>query len=195
MAPAQQPPPDTPTPAPPAGVSDAGVVELQAQLYRTQQQVAAWKDSGLDPADKHVRRKAGLDVAALAGRSNPGVAARAAADKLELKQTTGEGAERLAASAAALERKAALYERLARGEADDREEAYEVRVCARVCLGGSAGEGGQCSLRSLLCMCRAPVASLKAAAPADLQFLHGEPSCHPRPSSPGGLPGQGHARR
>lgn len=59
-------------------------------------------------------------------RSNPGVAERAHADKLELKKTTGEGAERMAASAAALERKAALYERLARGEVDDEDRAYEV---------------------------------------------------------------------
>jgi hypothetical protein len=51
--PASDPPP------PPAGVSDRGVVELQAQLYRTQQHVTSWKSGGLDPDDKHVRRKAG----------------------------------------------------------------------------------------------------------------------------------------
>jgi hypothetical protein len=59
-------------------------------------------------------------------RSNDGVAARANADRLALKQTAPDGSERLAESAAALERKAALYGRLARGEAQDEGEAYEV---------------------------------------------------------------------
>ncbi|KIZ06610.1 hypothetical protein MNEG_1344 [Monoraphidium neglectum] len=113
------------------GVGDTGVVELQAQLYRTQQHVTQWKEGGLDPSDKHVRRRAGLDVSQLMQRSNDGVAARANADRLALKQTAPDGSERLAESAAALERKAALYGRLARGEAQDEGEAYEVDFVAK----------------------------------------------------------------
>jgi hypothetical protein len=78
---------------------------------------------------------AGVDVSQLTGRANPGVARRAEADRLALKRTAGEGSERLAAAAEALERKAALYGRLARGEERDEEDrygntAYEVRAAA-----------------------------------------------------------------
>lgn len=113
------------------GVSDAGVVQLQAQLYRTQQHVAQWKEGGLDPSDKHVRRRAGIDVSQVMQRSNAGVGDRDRVDRLELKKVAGEGAERLAESAAALERKAALYERLARGETRDGEDHYEVDFVAK----------------------------------------------------------------
>ncbi|KAI8472018.1 MAG: hypothetical protein J3K34DRAFT_458019 [Monoraphidium minutum] len=119
------------------GVGDTGVVELQAQLYRTQQQVAQWKEGGLDPDDKHVRRRAGLDVSQLVGRSNAGVAERANADRLALK-TTGASAERVAEAAAALRRKAELYEKLARGEAHDEGEAYEVDFLSKGTLDDEA---------------------------------------------------------
>jgi hypothetical protein len=60
--------------------------------------------------------------------SNAGVAARAARDEQQ-RAASGSGPQRLADSAAALERKAALYERLARGEVEDEAERYEVGRC------------------------------------------------------------------
>jgi hypothetical protein len=70
---------------------------------------------------------AGIDVASI---KNPGVEAREARDKQLQLKTTGSGAERLAESSAALQRKAQLYERLARGEEDDEQERYEVSLPA-----------------------------------------------------------------
>lgn len=105
------------------GVSGKGVVELQAQLYRTQEHARLRAEGLVDVKDKHVRRKAGIDVASI---KNPGVEAREARDKQLQLKTTGSGAERLAESSAALQRKAQLYERLARGEDDDEQERYEV---------------------------------------------------------------------
>jgi hypothetical protein len=66
---------------------------------------------------------AGIDVASI---KNPGVEAREARDKQLQLKSTGSGTERLAESSAALQRKAQLYERLARGEEDDEHERYEV---------------------------------------------------------------------
>jgi hypothetical protein len=43
----------------PAGVSGKGVVELQAQLYRTQEHARLRAEGSVDVKDKHVRRKAG----------------------------------------------------------------------------------------------------------------------------------------
>jgi hypothetical protein len=67
--------------------------------------------------------RAGIDVASI---KNPGVEAREARDKQLQLKSTGSGAERLAESSAALQRKAHLYERLARGDEDDEHEKYEV---------------------------------------------------------------------
>eukprot|EP00877_Chromochloris_zofingiensis_P012125 jgi/Chrzof1/7166/Cz02g13160.t1 len=107
------------------GVSTSGIVELQAQLYRTQEHVRQRQDGSIDVHDKHVRPSAGPSMASIIQRRNAGVDARDARDKLQLK-ATGEGAERLAESQAALARKAQLYEKLARGEQQDDEEKYEV---------------------------------------------------------------------
>jgi hypothetical protein len=100
----------------------------------------------------------GVDVSEIAGRANPGVERRAAADKLELKRTTGEGAPRLAAAAEGLARKAALYERLARGEVRDEEDRYGNTAYE---VGGRALLGG---LRLLACWqvgaCSTPVSPL-----------------------------------
>jgi hypothetical protein len=43
----------------PAGVSGKGVVELQAQLYRTQEQARMRADGLPGVQDKEIRRKAG----------------------------------------------------------------------------------------------------------------------------------------
>jgi hypothetical protein len=66
---------------------------------------------------------AGIDVSSI---KNPGVEAREARDRQLQLKSTGSGAERLAESNAALQRKAQLYERLARGDEDDEHEKYEV---------------------------------------------------------------------
>lgn len=71
-------------------------------------------------------------MASIIQRRNAGVDARDARDKLQLK-ATGEGAERLAESQAALARKAQLYEKLARGEQQDDEEKYEVSLLKQLC--------------------------------------------------------------
>jgi hypothetical protein len=42
-----------------AGVSNKGVVELQAQLYRTQEHAKQRAEGIIDVNDKHVRRTAG----------------------------------------------------------------------------------------------------------------------------------------
>lgn len=71
---------------------------------------------------------AGIDVASI---KNKGVEAREARDKALALKTTGTATERLAESSAALERKAALYDRLAAqgGTGDDeQDERFEVRT-------------------------------------------------------------------
>lgn len=76
---------------------------------------------------------AGIDVASI---KNKGVEAREARDRELALKSGGSSRERLAESSAALERKAALYERLAAqgGTGDDgQDEQYEVsgiRTCA-----------------------------------------------------------------
>lgn len=68
------------------------------------------------------QRSAGIDVGGLLARSNRGVEARDARDKAALQTPATQAAQ----SYAALEQKAALYDKLARGELDDNEERYEV---------------------------------------------------------------------
>lgn len=161
-------------------------MELQAQLYQTQEQARMRADGLPGVQDRHVRRKAGgsgsqvysslracasaiattnmraaaaaaahaennnssselciccrtttttkppaiaagIDVASI---KNKGVEAREARDRALALESNGSGAERLAESRAALQRKAALYDRLAAqgGTGDDeQDEKYEVR--------------------------------------------------------------------
>ncbi|PNW75356.1 hypothetical protein CHLRE_12g523800v5 [Chlamydomonas reinhardtii] len=66
-------------------------------------------------------------------RRNTGVEERDRRDKLEVKTT----ADRVGECYAALERKAQLYEKLARGELDDEGEQYEVDFLRK---GGAAEE-------------------------------------------------------
>eukprot|EP00879_Flechtneria_rotunda_P004695 GHRR01004959.1.p1 GENE.GHRR01004959.1~~GHRR01004959.1.p1 ORF type:complete len:282 (+),score=121.16 GHRR01004959.1:1188-2033(+) len=104
------------------GVSGRGVVELQAQLYRAQEHAKLRAEGGVDIRDKHVRRAAGIDVASI---KNPGVEAREAHDRQLQLKGQGQGPERLAESSVALQRKAQLYDRLARRDVDDGNQ-YEV---------------------------------------------------------------------
>ncbi|GFR43914.1 hypothetical protein Agub_g5048 [Astrephomene gubernaculifera] len=100
------------------GVSGSSILELQAQLYRAQEN-AKLRASGAELPD---RRTSGLDVGALMKRRNAGVEERDRKDRLEVKTT----ADRVGECYAALERKAQLYEKLARGEVEDEEDQFEV---------------------------------------------------------------------
>ncbi|EFJ51105.1 hypothetical protein VOLCADRAFT_88415 [Volvox carteri f. nagariensis] len=100
------------------GVSGSSILELQAQLYRAQEN-AKLRSSGVELPD---RRTSGLNVAALMKGRNAGVEERDKKDRLEVKST----ADRIGECYAALERKAQLYEKLARGEVEDDEDQYEV---------------------------------------------------------------------
>ncbi|KAJ3704366.1 hypothetical protein LUZ61_008071 [Rhynchospora tenuis] len=102
------------------GVGAASIVQLKAQLYRTQEEARKAKDS--DPssssaasaADASRARKRSADVFS---QKNSGVDTRAHKDKLEMKAIKDGSV-----SYAALEKKAALYEKLSRGELSDEEE-------------------------------------------------------------------------
>ncbi|KAJ3670772.1 hypothetical protein LUZ60_008198 [Juncus effusus] len=91
------------------GVGAGSILELKAQLYKTQQQA---KD---DSSSTHDRRRDGSTD--LFSKRNSGVEARAKKDKLEMKAIK-DGA----VSYAALEKKAELYEKLSKGELSDEEE-------------------------------------------------------------------------
>eukprot|EP00887_Chlorella_sp_A99_P002345 scaffold10.g2345.t1 len=121
------------------GVSAASLVAMKAQLARTQQEAAAGREGRLDPEELRARRRGGL--ALLERGRNAGVEARDAADRQELRTS----AQRLGDSRAALERKAALYDKLERGEAEDEDERYEVDFALKPPLdtaGIAAGSGG-----------------------------------------------------
>lgn len=118
------------------GVGASSLVAMQAQVFRAQQQAALVREGKLDPEEIRARRKG--PVAALLERKNAGVAQRDARDRQEIKTAS----DRLSESRAALERKAALYERLARGEVDDEDDKYEVDFVMKGGDGGSgAGDG------------------------------------------------------
>ncbi|GIL70768.1 hypothetical protein Vretimale_3851 [Volvox reticuliferus] len=119
------------------GVSGSSILELQAQLYRVQEN-AKLRANGVDLPD---RRTAGLNVAAFMKGRNAGVEERDRRDKLEIKST----ADRVGECYAALERKAQLYEKLARGEIEDDDEHYEVDFLRKTNEGpsGRPGLGGE----------------------------------------------------
>jgi len=92
-------------------------MDLQAQLYQAQEAVKLKKDGGAGD-DKETRRKGPLGVME---KKNVGVEARDQRDQLHAKS-----ADRTTECYAALERKAALYNKLARGDMDDTGDTYEV---------------------------------------------------------------------
>lgn len=103
------------------GVGAASILDLKAQLYRTQEEarnptapgaVAAAASGG-----EFRRAKIRSTPADPLGAKNSGVDARAHKDKLELKAVKDGSA-----SYAALEKKAELYEKLSRGELPDEED-------------------------------------------------------------------------
>lgn len=99
------------------GVSASSIVELKAQLYRTQEQARKDKESAPDSSSEFLRAKKKALTSDLFSQKNSGVESRAKKDKLEMK-AVNDGS----ASYAALERKAELYEKLARGELPDEED-------------------------------------------------------------------------
>ncbi|CAM6102098.1 unnamed protein product [Calypogeia fissa] len=103
------------------GVGAASILELQAELYRTQEDVKKVKEGGaVDLDEQRSRRK--LAVPDVFSRKNSGVEERAGRDKLHLK-TENDGS----ASYTALEKKAELYDKLVRGEVPDGDsEKYNV---------------------------------------------------------------------
>lgn len=70
-----------------AGVSGAGLMTLQAELYQAQESIRLKKEGGegLDMSQKNARRKAGVDLTSLINRKNAGVEERDARDKLHVK--------------------------------------------------------------------------------------------------------------
>ncbi|XP_070678047.1 uncharacterized protein [Malus domestica] len=99
-----------------AGVGASSIMELKAQLYQSQEESKKSKELAGSDIEFHRAKKR---ITAHDGFSakNSGVDARAHKDKLELK-AVHDGS----ASYAALERKAALYDKLARGELSDEED-------------------------------------------------------------------------
>lgn len=100
------------------GVGASSIVELRAQLYRTQEDSKRLKDGDPDAVAHRSRKK--TDTFA---KKNTGVEERAIRDKLQLKAETDGSA-----SYAALERKAQLYDKLVRGELSDEEDRERYSV-------------------------------------------------------------------
>ncbi|PKA45710.1 hypothetical protein AXF42_Ash011051 [Apostasia shenzhenica] len=98
------------------GVGASSIVQLKAQLYRTQEETRKARDSAPD-ASEFLRAKKKILPPGTFGHKNSGVEARDKKDKLELKAIKDGSV-----SYAALERKAELYEKLANGELPDEEE-------------------------------------------------------------------------
>ncbi|CAM6055555.1 unnamed protein product [Sphagnum tenellum] len=100
------------------GVGASSIVELRAQLYRTQEDVKRAKETGVEFDSLRPRKK--IDAFS---KKNSGVEERASRDKLQLKAVK-DGSE----SYAALEKKAELYDKLLRGEVSDEEEKEKYSV-------------------------------------------------------------------
>ncbi|MCO5548319.1 hypothetical protein L7F22_001776 [Adiantum nelumboides] len=100
------------------GVGASSIVELRAQLYRTQEDAKRIKAGDPDAVVHRSRKK--MDAFS---KQNTGVEERANRDKLQLK-AENDGS----ASYAALEKKAQLYEKLVRGELSDEDDREKYSV-------------------------------------------------------------------
>jgi len=149
------------------GVGTSSIIDLRAQLYKSLEDQRRAAD-GLSEAP--VRKKGGF-AAGIFAQKNNGVAERDERDRLELKATQS-GAN----SYAALERKAALYERLKRGEVEDEEtlDMYNVDFVRKGMLDEEAKEiererqGGATTLQGSLPLF---VPETKATATAEHKSL------------------------
>ncbi|XP_024030925.1 uncharacterized protein At4g18257 isoform X2 [Morus notabilis] len=99
-----------------SGVGASSIMELKAQLYKSQEDTKKSKELAGPDVEFH-RAKKKISPHDPLSAKNSGVEARALKDKLQLKAEKDGSA-----SYAALERKAELYEKLARGELSDEEE-------------------------------------------------------------------------
>ncbi|WOL20612.1 hypothetical protein Cni_G29417 [Canna indica] len=97
------------------GVGASSIVELKAQLYRSQEEARKAKEAA--PDVDFLRAKKKPLPSDIFSHKNTGVDSRANKDKMELKAV-----EDGSAVYAALEKKAELYEKLARGDLPDEEE-------------------------------------------------------------------------
>lgn len=104
------------------GVTNSSFVNLQAQLYRTQELLRHKHEGGQAASVPESRSSARFKLADVNKTSNPGVAERDKLDRLHIK-TQSEQAED---SVACLERKAALYDKLRNGELNSNDDMYEV---------------------------------------------------------------------
>ncbi|CAK9133947.1 unnamed protein product [Ilex paraguariensis] len=103
-----------------SGVGPSSILELKAQLYQSQEESKRLSHEPLSGHEQHIevhRAKKKIAAPDTFSHTNSGVEARAAKDKLELKAIKDGSA-----SYAALERKAALYDKLVRGELSDEED-------------------------------------------------------------------------
>ncbi|KAF6149588.1 hypothetical protein GIB67_011197 [Kingdonia uniflora] len=99
------------------GVGPSSILQLKAQLYKTQEEAKKAKDLNPDIEFHHAKTKTNALLHDVFSHKNSGVDSRAHRDKLELKAEK-DGSN----SYAALEKKAELYDKLARGELPDEEE-------------------------------------------------------------------------
>ncbi|KAG8385305.1 hypothetical protein BUALT_Bualt03G0028100 [Buddleja alternifolia] len=106
------------------GVGASSILELKAQLYKSQEESKRQTKEPIHSADNHYaqhlevhRAKKIISANDSFSNKNSGVDARAAKDKLELKAVQDGSA-----SYAALERKAEIYNKLVRGELSDEED-------------------------------------------------------------------------
>ncbi|XP_038881101.1 uncharacterized protein At4g18257-like [Benincasa hispida] len=99
-----------------AGVGASSIMELKAHLYKSQEESKKSKELAGPGVEFH-RAKNKITPKDILSSRNSGVEARALKDKLELK-AINDGS----VSYAALEKKAALYDKLVKGELSDEED-------------------------------------------------------------------------
>ncbi|OAY29133.1 uncharacterized protein At4g18257 [Manihot esculenta] len=98
------------------GVGASSILELKAQLYKSQEEAKVSKQTSTVSDANYHRAKKKISRSDPFSAKNSGVESRALKDKLELK-AIDDGS----ASYAALEKKAELYDKLVRGELSDEE--------------------------------------------------------------------------
>ncbi|KAK0579482.1 hypothetical protein LWI29_026970 [Acer saccharum] len=98
------------------GVGPSSILELKAQVYKSQEETKKSKELGGADVEFHRAKKKMAPRDSFSAK-NSGVDARAYKDKLELKAVQDGSVSR-----AALERKAELYDKLVRGELSDEED-------------------------------------------------------------------------
>lgn len=108
------------------GVSVSSLIGLKGQVAKKQSESKAIKDGTVSLAELREQQRYRGSLAALLNLPNPGVEKRRKKDEATGRQE--KGADRLKESQEALERKAALYDRMQKGDAlsMDEYDKYEV---------------------------------------------------------------------